>query len=265
MAKLSLSSAWDESRGVLQHDGKLLSIVAVALIALPTTIQALVTPTAPQGELPPAGPWIIVAIAAALIAIVGQLAIIRLAVGPETSVGEAIGHGARRTPGYFAAVLMWVVPVAILAVLLLSGFKGDKPSGLAAIGFILLMLGVIFFVVRLVLMPAVASSERAGPVTIIQRSWVLTSGNWWRLFAFLMLFVVAAVCAIIAVGAVVGGVVVAVLGRPEPMTVGALIVALASQLLIAAISVVYFVMLARIYLQLVGRSGAAASVPTTGI
>jgi len=77
--------------------------------------------------------------------------------------------------------------------------------------------------------------------------------------------VVAAVCAIIAVGAVVGGVVVAVLGRPEPMTVGALIVALASQLLIAAISVVYFVMLARIYLQLVGRSGAAASVPTTGI
>jgi len=174
MAKLSLSSAWDESRGVLQHDGKLLSIVAVALIALPTTIQALVTPTAPQGELPPAGPWIIVAIAAALIAIVGQLAIIRLAVGPETSVGEAIGHGARRTPGYFAAVLMWVVPVAILAVLLLSGFKGDKPSGLAAIGFILLMLGVIFFVVRLVLMPAVASSERAGPVTIIQRSWSST-------------------------------------------------------------------------------------------
>jgi hypothetical protein len=265
MAKLSLSSAWDESRGVLQHDGKLLSIVAVALIALPTTVQALVTPVAPEGELPPAGPWIAVALVALIIAFVGQLAIVRLAVGPETSVGEAIGHGARRAPPYVAALLIWLLPVVIVAALTLSVLKGDKPSGLAIIGFILLMLAIIFVAVRMVLMPAIASSERAGPIAIIQRSWTLTSGNWWRFFAFLLLFLVATLCAIIAVGGVVGGVVVAVLGRPEPMSVGALIVALASQLLVAAISVVYFVMLARIYLQLTGREGAASGVPTTGI
>ena len=50
MAKLSLSSAWVESRGVLRHDGNLLAIVALALIALPSTVQAMITPAAPSGE-----------------------------------------------------------------------------------------------------------------------------------------------------------------------------------------------------------------------
>lgn len=263
MAKLSLSRAWDESREVLTHDGKLLSIVAVALIAFPSTIQAMVTPTAPAGELPPAGSWIIVAIVAALIAIVGQLAIIRLAIGPQTSVGEAIGHGARRMPAYFAAVLIWVVPVAILTLFLFSAMRGETPSPAAALGFVLLMLAVIFVVVRLILMPAVASTERAGPVAILQRSWALTSGNWWRLFGFLLVFIIAAVCVIAAVAAVIGSIVALILGPPEHMSVGALIIALVTQLLISAISVIYFAMVGRIYLQLGGRS--AAGVPTSGI
>ena len=52
----------------------------------------------------------IVAVIALIIALVGQLAIIRLAIGSRLTVGEAIGHGARRVPAYLAATLIWVLP-----------------------------------------------------------------------------------------------------------------------------------------------------------
>jgi hypothetical protein len=264
MRKLSLSTAWEESREVLRHDGRLLAIVALALIAFPSTIQAILTPPAPQGELPPPGPWMIVAAVAILIGIVGQIAIVRLAVGPHTTVGEAIGHGARRMPAYFAAVLIWVMPLAIAIVVLISTW-GEKPTGVRALLFILIMVIGIFFVIRLIMMPAVASTDRYGPIGILNRSWALTRGNWWRLFAFLAAFVVGALCAIIAVEAVVGTIVTLILGTPEPMSVGTLIIVLVTQLIIAAISVVYFVMVARIYVQLAGGAEAEVGVPTSGI
>ena len=34
----------------------------------------------------------------------------------------------------------------------------------------------------------VASEETVGPIGIIRRSWELTRGNWWRLFGFIVLF-----------------------------------------------------------------------------
>lgn len=264
MAKLSLSRAWDESRSVLQHDGKLLAIVALALIAFPSTIQAMITPPAPQGELPEPGSWIIVAVAAILIAIAGQLAIIRLAIGPHTTVGEAIGHGARRTPAYVAAVLIWVAPLVVAMIALVSAIKAANPPPVAGLAFFALMLQVIFLVVRIIAAPAVASAEAAGPIAILRRSWRITQGNWWRLFAFLLLFTLAAFCLVIAAAAVSGSLVAGILGTPEPMSVGALIIALVTQVTIAAVSVLYFVMLARIYVQLAGSAEARPSVPTTG-
>jgi hypothetical protein len=167
-------------------------------------------------------------------------------------------------PAYFAAVLIWVMPLAIAIVVLISTW-GEKPTGVRALLFILIMVIGIFFVIRLIMMPAVASTDRYGPIGILNRSWALTRGNWWRLFAFLAAFVVGALCAIIAVEAVVGTIVTLILGTPEPMSVGTLIIVLVTQLIIAAISVVYFVMVARIYVQLAGGAEAEVGVPTSGI
>ncbi|MFL6829577.1 MAG: hypothetical protein ACJ8D5_03025, partial [Sphingomicrobium sp.] len=57
----------------------------------------------------------------------------------------------------------------------------------------------------------------------------------------------------------------ALFGEAEPMSVGALILALVSEFMVALVSVVFFVMLARIYAQLSARDEAAVSVPITGI
>jgi hypothetical protein len=55
------------------------------------------------------------------------------------------------------------------------------------------------------------------------------------------------------------------LGPLEPMSGSALVVALAQALVNAAVSSLFAVMVARIYLQLTGRGGAQASVPSSGI
>jgi hypothetical protein len=260
VAKLSISRAWDETRDVLGRDGRLLSTVAIALLALPSTVQNLVTPTAKAGEIPPAGPWLVVLLVTVLIGIVGQLAIARLALGSRTSVGEAIGHGAKRLLPYFFAMLLWVGPIAVVLFYSAQHMRPPAASAGMAVLFLAMLVLLIVLAVRLIVAVAVATAEPLGSIGILQRSWHLTSGSWWRLFLFLLLFLVAVFCVMVAVGAVIGILAGIVLGPPEPMSVSALVIALITQLAVAAVTVVFLVMLTRIYLQLAARS---VTVPET--
>jgi hypothetical protein len=55
------------------------------------------------------------------------------------------------------------------------------------------------------------------------------------------------------------------IGPVAPLSASALVVAIVLALLNAGLTVFLAVMLARIYVQLAGRGGAAAGVPNTGI
>ena len=260
MSKLSISRAWDETREVLGRDGRLLSTVAIALLALPSTVQNLVTPATTPGELPPPGSWLIVLLITVLIGIVGQLAIARLALGSQISVGEAISHGAKRLLPYFLAIVLWVGPIAVLLYYAAQQMRPPTPSAGMAVLFLVMLFLLVFLAVRLIIAVAVASAEPLGPMGILQRSWQLTSGNWWRLFGFLVLFMIAVLSVMIAVGAIIGILAGIVLGPAEPMSVSALVIALVTQLAVAAVTVVFLVMLTRIYLQLAARN---VTVPET--
>ena len=264
MAKMSLSRAWDETKVVLSRDGKLLAAVALALLVLPGTLSDLVTPAAPQGEMPEPGAWMIVALVALLIGIVGQLAIVRLATTSGLQVGDSIRHGAMRAPSYVGAVLIWILPFALAFSLLMPRIAQAPPDGAAALGFLLLLPIVIFIFVCLSPLAAVASQEASGPVSLLKRSWQLSRGNWWRLFAFILVCVAALLVLYLSVQAVVGSLVSLFVGRIEPMSLAALLVSLATQLVTAIVTVGFLVMLARIYLQLAGPAHADVSVPSSG-
>jgi hypothetical protein len=92
----------------------------------------------------------------------------------------------------------------------------------------------------------------------------LTSGTFWRLLGFLLLFFIGAIILLMAIQSVVVLVVTVTLGPVDPMSASALVVALAQALANAAISTFFAVMLARIYVQLAG-GGVQASVPSSGI
>lgn len=265
MAQLSISKAWDESREVLASDGRLMASVALALIALPTAIGEFIYPSAGQNPSSPGA--VIVALIAGIIGLVGQLAIVRLAVGPSLTVGEAIGHGARQTLPYLGAVILLLLGLLILAlpfiaVLAALGMDFEPPIDTvppaAWLLLLLFMIVALVISVRLMLSSAVASIEKRGPVAILKRSWELSSGHFWRLLGFLLVFIIAAIVVLGAVG-IFAGLLGALAGGVERFSAGALIAALLTALASAVVTTVYVVMVTRIYVQVSGR--ASASVP----
>jgi membrane-anchored glycerophosphoryl diester phosphodiesterase (GDPDase) len=270
MTALSISRAWDETKARIAADGRLMAVVAAALIALPTLVTGVFNPgRSGDGSL-----WtLLVMFVAALLAIVGQLAIIRLAIGPAVSVAEAIRHGARRMPIYFVAGFLIVIAMVVaglpfLAVLFVTGVPLQDPaafqSSIAIVLGLLYLALIIFVAVRMLMASPVASEEAAGPIEILRRSWQLTEGHWWRLFGFILMFLIGAIILLAAVGAAVGVIAVMLFGPIEPMSGSALLVASVDAVVNAAITTLLAVMLARIYLQLSGVDSLDVTVPRTG-
>ena len=107
MSALSISSAWEDTKALLARDGRLFASVALALIVLPAAVMGVLDPRVEQGDSAP-GWFNALVFIVSLISLAGQLALIRLALGPSVTVGGAISHGFRRLPVYFVALLLLV-------------------------------------------------------------------------------------------------------------------------------------------------------------
>jgi hypothetical protein len=271
VSELSISRAWDESKARIAADGKLMVAVAGALIALPALVTGVVNPATAAAK--PTFLSLIVLVVASLVAIVGQLALIRLAIGPAVSVGEAISHGVKRLPVYFVAgvlviiaLLVVAIPFVLLITVLGLQVQNDQmmrsPAAMVMVFAFLAIL--IFLAVRMLLTSPVASEEAVGPLGVIKRSWALTSGHWLKLFGFVLMFVLGMLIAVTAVSMAVGSVAVLVLGPVEPMSASALVVAVVEAVVQAIVTIVLAVMLARIYLQLAGGEVETLTVPSSG-
>ena len=273
-SNLSISRAWDETREIFRRDGKLITSVAMALIVLPQVVASLVAPQGSGGASDPSTGARLMMLAVMLISLVGQLSIIRLALGPSTTVGDAIQHGLRRFPAALGALIIMILGMAILIIPILTIFVlalGIRPeslqqgqaSGPIGLVVLLLVLIVVAISIRFTLVSPVASAEKVGPLTILKRSWRLTAGNYWRLLGFVILLLIAAV-ALIAAASVIGGILARLVSSTiEPFSLSALIIALAAGVAQGAFSVLAAVMMTRIYTQVAGRD-VEPSVPSSG-
>lgn len=273
MHRLSISRAWDETKHVLSHDGRLIVSVALALIVLPALIAGIINPRGMADTTAPS--WtMLVGLIVYLVTLAGQLGIIRLALGPSITVGGAIAHGMRRMPIYLIAALLIVFIFAVAAVpfavvlramgVPLNAQAETQPSPATIVAMLLYSALLTFVLIRLILSAPVASAEERGPIAIIKRSWELTAGHFWQLFGFMLMFFVAVIAVTVGVGAALGVAATLLLGPIEPMSLSALIAALVQALLGAALTTLLAVMLARIYVQLAGRDRSGSGVPTTG-
>ena len=276
MARVSLSTAWDESRAILTRDGRLLVAVALALIVLPTVIVGLVVPTA-GGERETYHR--LLQAAGGLIGLIGQLALVRLVIGPPTTVGAAISHGARRFPSLLGAIILLVLMflLMVIPVVLILAFTGSadltNPSraatGASAALILLMLIAILAISARFMVSTAVAGAEAVGPLAILKRSWSVTRGHYWKLLGLLLLLLVVAIV-IMAAAAALGGVLGAIIDPDlEPMSLGALVMALFTGVGQGVFAVLSAVMVTRIYLQLAGAAGgpsreAEVTVPHSG-
>lgn len=268
--KLSLSKAWDEAKAVIVNEIRLLAAVALAFFVLPGTLLWAIVPETKPDEFPPPGPWVAGLIAVLLVSLVGQIAVARMAIVPHISVGEAVERGVRRLIPFFGAFLLWVVPMVVVGAILYS-LAALSPTSSTALAFTSLILlcvltvFALFLVVRLILVSAVAAAEDSNAFGMLKRSYELTAGNWWRLFAFVFLYGLGAAVLLKAIEWVLGAIAELALGGAAPLTVGGLFVTLVVEVVSAAASVAFFVIVARIYLQLAGRDSIAVTVPRSGI
>ena len=264
MPKLSLSKAWDDTRAVLARDGKLIGAVALALVYLPGVIAGVIDPDQTPADIMAGGTAAWLTLATALIGLVGQLAMIRLVLGPATSVGDAIAHGARRLPVYLGGTLLWMLPLVVLIILfgknLVADPKAESPG--EALVILIVICALVYLTVRLILVSAVASAEPVGPAGMLKRAWALGSGNWWRLFAFVLMLGLATLIVLGVLGMASGIIAQLVFGAIEPMSVSALLVALITEIGSVLVTIVFITMIARLYAQASGL--ATASVPSSG-
>ena len=272
MANLSVSKAWDDTRAIFARDGRLFVAVALALVVLPGMLVGLANPQgaswAEAGTVAT-----LLQMISMLIGIVGQIALIRLAIGPTTSVGGAIGHGFRRFPAAFGALLLLVLLIVLIGFPIFLLFAalgmiqmptaGATPSAATA-GVIFLLIILVFAIsARFMLSMPVASAERAGPVAILKRSWRLSSSHYWRLIGFLLLLLLTALILMAAAGAI-GGILARIISADlEPFSLGALVLALFASLAQGAFTLLSSLMLAQIYVQLAGDGAAEVSVPSS--
>jgi len=267
MTTLSISKAWDETKDVLARDGRLIGAVALALVLLPEAVSGVIAPPpALSGQQPPSWmPFIMILVA--LAGIVGQIAIIRLALGPATSVAEAITHGLKRLLPTFAAILLFSIPLVLVLSIVLAAIAGpakletmfaggttDPSVGAAILIFALVALAVW---ARFQMIVPVAAAQDGGPIHIFRRSWELTAGHYWRLLAFLVLVVLMA-GVVLLTAQFTGGIIAQTLfGEAKPLSVSALLVALITGVVQTALVAIVATMTARIYAQLAVRKSGA--------
>ena len=179
MSKFSISTAWEESKGLLARDGRLFASVALALIVLPAVIAGVIDPRGP-GEVDAPRWFDLVVLVISLISMGGQLALIRLALGPSVTVAGAVSHGLGRLLPYIVALVILGLAAIVLSIpfgmaaiamgLNIEQGTIESLSGPEALLLFAMVLLCLFIALRLLMTMQVASAERVGPFEILKRS-----------------------------------------------------------------------------------------------
>jgi hypothetical protein len=267
LAKLSITTAWDETVQFVKRDAGPLFIVAFALTVLPSIVLQIVAASLVPLEAGERAVFLLLTIAVVVLSVTGTISITALAVGRRNVVGQAIGLGFRRfLPMFGAAILIGLAAlIALIPIVALSGIdpealaasRPEAAAGVMRVGLIFLLIFLLFWP-RLILMTPVGALESVGPIGIIRRSWQLTRGHFWKLLGFALLLMLVILVVMLAITFVFGSLIAILAGPPHPGTLSSTLMLLLGGLLNAVIVVFFTTFVARIYIQLSGE-------PTSGI
>ena len=251
MPKLSITTAWNETAAFVKREAGLVFPVAFGLMALPMVFLQLLAPTTAPGQEPQAGLWMLLFFPLIFLSVTGTVAISALAIGRERVVGEALRRGARRFLPLLGAMLLIAacfMPVILLLIVIVQA----SPAAGALLALAAAIAGIVLWV-RLMLTTPVAAAEAGGPIAIIKRSFELTRGHAAKLIGFVLLVFILGAVILFALVTVGGLLIFFVAGRPEPGSIGFLLVLLLGALLNTVFLVYFTILVARIYAQLAGE------------
>ena len=159
--------------------------------------------------------------------------------GRKITIGRAISMSTGDAGRLGVAYILYVVAMAIIMTLislLFIPFGESMGGGGVAILALLLLIGSIYFAVRLSCVVPALVAEQRGPIASIARSFQLTSGMFFQVFATFFVAVVLSIVLMIAASIVIA--IFSFLGMGT--TTGTLIYATITSALISAVSVAFF-------------------------
>ena len=255
---VSIGTAWTEAAAFMRHERRLIAPLVLALIVVPGTISALITPTFPIGTFPQPGGWMAVVAVCVLISLVAQLAIMRLAMGWDGSVGQALGLAVRRIGPVMVALLLFALLYSLAAIpfLLIGGLAGGGGERGATLLASLVVAAALATIPRIVPLTALAMEEATGPWRLLRRSFALTRGRYWPLLGFFIIYLFIGRLLGTVVTVTFGSAAALFVGPPDPMTVSRLMIALPLGIAQGLVAGLFAAMMGRITLQLLGRSSS---------
>ena len=267
--KLSIGQAWDDAKGVFRADGRAIFAIALALVVVPGAILETAAPTSTRTA---DTHWSIAlfGLVAALLSLTSQIAVSRIALGHPSTVGEALARGFRRMPALLGALMLAILPFALAFTALTysvgvpQALTPETVPASVMLGMVILLFVMLFVLVRMVFMTPLAADSDLGPISLIKETWAMTRGHFLKLFGLVLLLMVVGLLLLGALGGAVSAAIILAFGAIEPGSLSAALVALVQQLLAAAVSVLFIVVVCRLYLQASREREANASVPDAG-
>lgn len=254
---VSIGAAWSEAAAFVRREKKLLAPLVLSLMVVPATVSQLLQPNNPLAGPDGFRPWMAVAVIALMAGLVGQMAVSRLAMGWNGSLGETITLALKRLPTTIAALILFFLCLALAlipAIVMLTLIGGAASTNKLAN--FLTLLTVFGAAPKILLAPAIAMDRQVGPWGLVKATWRAANDHYWRLLGFFLLFLAASLIFAMAAASVVGTLATLTLGKPEPMSVSRLTIALAGGLIQGVIATVYAAMIGRIVAQLPERSSS---------
>lgn len=260
--QVSVEQAFQWAQAIAVREWRLLLPVALAFFCLPGLLIDVFLPNAMQALLPAAsadpavqGRATLALLAMFVVNMAGALAVTAMALVPGISVSEAIGRALRRLPTLIGAVLM-VTAVLLAGVLVLALALGTAHTEAGAMQAFLLIL--IFVVggalwVRFSLVTPLLVERGGGPAAVLQRSWGLTGGAFWRILGALLVYFVGGTVVLVALSSAVGALVALGAQAAGAGSVRLVLVAVLFRALAALVSTGFQLVIAGLYRQLASR------------
>lgn len=253
---ISMNQIWDDSVAFIRRESALLVPLALATLYVSDVVSTLAS-----GFSTPAEPDVLVTIAvfsATIWSIIGQLSIVSLVLQPGQSVGEALKHGVSRVGKVLLVALLLglmvsvvLLPVGVAAVA--NGFNPQIPDSIQKMPgwvsvLVLASAGLVLWIaVRLALINSLIVDRNPGVIDAIKGGFALTSGIASRLLLVAVLYVLILLVLGKAVQFVAGSVFALLGAAIGSVFTGAVLTALVTGVVSAALSLVATVFLATLY------------------
>jgi hypothetical protein len=252
IANISIGTAYSEATAFIRREKRLIAPLVLALLVVPVSVAQLIQPLDPLARADGMAPWMVVALVALVIQLVGQMAISRLAMGWPGALGGAIALAFRRFPAAFAAIILFILCLSLVLVpmIMIVMIAGGTGPGIGALINLLTLAALFAAAPRIILVPTIAMSERLGPWALLKRGWATSRGHYWRLLGFFLLFLIASLVLALAISTVVGSLAVLAFGAPDPLSISRLALALAGGVVQGIAATLYAAMVGRILVQM---------------